>query len=257
LGTVKPIDKKDQSLYTPKGYEPCLCPGRLSLSTLGAPHMDESRIYNKWPIAREGFPFLLIGCALIFLFSYLGILSLSVLMVIATFFIAFFFRDPDRKSYVNGKAVVAPADGKILEVQHLEDSNNPLGQPAIKVSVFMTVFNVHVNRIPVASVINEITYNPGKFFSANLDKASKYNENNRITLETHDAHKVVFIQIAGLVARRIACWVKAGDRVAAGQRFGLIRFGSRMEVYLPEDTQITACMNQKVRAGQTVIGYLS
>ncbi|MEE9418366.1 MAG: phosphatidylserine decarboxylase family protein [Desulfatiglandaceae bacterium] len=219
--------------------------------------MDESRINNKWPVAKEGFPFLFIGCVLTFLFSYLGILFLSALMAFATLFAGFFFRDPDRKNFVSEKAVVAPADGKILEVRHLEDSKNPLGQPAIKVSVFMTVFNVHVNRIPVASVINEITYNPGKFFSANLDKASKYNENNRITLETHDAHKVVFIQIAGLIARRIACWVKAGDRVVAGQRFGLIRFGSRVEVYLPDDTQITAHMNQKVRAGQTIIGYLS
>jgi phosphatidylserine decarboxylase len=158
---------------------------------------------------------------------------------------------------VSKKTVVAPADGRILKIHHLEDKKNPLGQPAFKVSVFMTVFNVHVNRIPVESVIKDITYNPGKFFSANLDKASEFNENNQITLETRDAHKVVFIQIAGLIARRIVCWVKAGERVTTGQRFGLIRFGSRVDIYLPDDTQITAQINQKVRAGQTVIGYLS
>jgi phosphatidylserine decarboxylase len=227
------------------------------LSTYGAPIMNESRINNKWPVAKEGFPFLIIGCGLTFLLAYFGALILSFPVAVATLFVAFFFRDPDRINYVSRKAVLAPADGKILEVHRLEDGNNPLGQAAIKISVFMTVFNVHVNRIPISSVIKEVTYNPGRFFSANLDKASKYNENNRITLESHDAHKVVFVQIAGLIARRIACWVKAGDQVMAGQRFGLIRFGSRVDLFLPPDTQISASINQKVKAGQTIIGYLS
>jgi len=219
--------------------------------------MDESRIKNKWPIAKEGFPFLIIGCVLTLLFYYIDILFLTTLSAIVTLFVAFFFRDPERNNHVSEKTVVAPADGRILKIHHLEDKKNPLGQPAFKVSVFMTVFNVHVNRIPVESIIKDITYNPGKFFSANLDKASEFNENNQITLKTHDAHKVVFIQIAGLIARRIVCWVKAGERVTTGQRFGLIRFGSRVDIYLPDDTQITAQINQKVRAGQTVIGYLS
>ena len=121
----------------------------------------------------------------------------------------------------------------------------------------MSVFNVHVNRIPIGGTIEKITYHPGKFFSANLDKASEQNENNQITLQTANSKKIAFIQIAGLIARRIACWVEKGDRVNAGQRFGLIRFGSRLEVYLPEDSKITVQVRQKVKAGETVIGYLS
>ena len=121
----------------------------------------------------------------------------------------------------------------------------------------MSVFNVHVNRAPVGGAVRAIRYKPGKFFSANLDKASQYNENNSITIELPDLRKVVIIQIAGFIARRIACWVAEGDRVLAGQRFGLIRFGSRVEVYLPSDTQIAVQKNQKVKAGETVLGYLS
>jgi len=135
--------------------------------------------------------------------------------------------------------------------------NNPLGQPSIKVSIFMNIFNVHVNRIPFGGTIKKISYHPGKFLSANLDKASEQNENNRVTLETVDSREILVIQIAGLIARRIACWVEKGDNVKTGQRFGLIRFGSRLEVFLPEDSRIVARVRQKVKAGETVIGYLA
>ena len=121
----------------------------------------------------------------------------------------------------------------------------------------MSVFNVHVNRIPIRGTIEKITYHHGKFFSASLDKASKQNEKNEIALQTPDAKRIVFVQIAGLIARRIACWIEKGDRVSAGQRFGLIRFGSRLEVYLPEGSKTTIQVRQKVKAGKTVIGYLS
>ena len=135
--------------------------------------------------------------------------------------------------------------------------NNPLGQPSIKVSIFMNIFNVHVNRIPFGGTIKKISYHPGKFLSANLDKASEQNENNRVTLETVDSREILVIQIAGLIARRIACWIEKGDSVKTGQRFGLIRFGSRLEVFLPEDSRIVARVRQKVKAGETVIGYLA
>jgi len=219
--------------------------------------MDESRINNKWPLAKEGLPFVLISCALTLIFLFLGLFLVFVLAAFISLFIIFFFRDPDRRNDVEQNAVLTPADGKILEVRHFHNNNTPLGEPAVKVSIFMSVFNVHVNRIPIGGSIEKITYHPGNFFSANLDKASKHNENNRITLKTHDLHRIVFIQIAGLIARRIACWVKEGERVEAGQRFGLIRFGSRLEVYLPVDSQITVNLNQKVKAGKTVIGYIS
>ena len=208
-------------------------------------------------MAKEGLPFVLISCALALFFLFLDLYFVFILAAIISLFIIFFFRDPDRKSDVEQNAVLTPADGKILEVKHLHDNNTPLGEPAVKVSIFMSVFNVHVNRIPIGGGIEKITYHPGKFFSANRDKASKHNENNRITLKTNASRRVVFIQIAGLIARRIACWIKEGERVEVGQRFGLIRFGSRLEVYLPVDSQITVNLNQKVKAGETVIGYIA
>jgi phosphatidylserine decarboxylase len=139
----------------------------------------------------------------------------------------------------------------------VDEKISPLGQPSIKVSIFMNVFNVHVNRIPIEGTIKKISYHPGKFLSADLDKASEQNENNRITMETVDGREILVIQIAGLVARRIACWVDKGDTVKTGQRFGLIRFGSRLEVFLPADSKIIAQVRQKVKAGETVIGYLT
>jgi len=219
--------------------------------------LDETRINNKLPIAREGFPFLLSGCALTCLFSLLGFLSLSVVAGVFSLFTAYFFRDPERNNTFPNKAVLTPADGRIIKIQNIEDPNNLLGEPAVKISIFMSIFNVHVNRIPIEGTVKNIDYHPGKFFSANLDKASEQNESNRITLQTPEARKIVFVQIAGLIARRIVCWVKDGDHMRTGQRFGLIRFGSRLEVYLPHDTQITARLGQKVSAGVTVIGYLS
>ena len=219
--------------------------------------MDETRINNKLPIAREGFPFLLSGCALTCLFIHLGFLSVSVVAGVFSLFTAYFFRDPERNNTFPNKAVLTPADGRIIKIQNIEDPNNLLGEPAVKISIFMSIFNVHVNRIPIEGTVKNIDYHPGKFFSANLDKASEQNESNRITLQTPEARKIVFVQIAGLIARRIVCWVKDGDHMRTGQRFGLIRFGSRLEVYLPHDTQITARLGQKVSAGVTVIGYLS
>ena len=220
--------------------------------------MKDSRINNKWPVAKEGIPFIVISGGLTFLFVYIDLFFISILAGIVLLFIIFFFRDPRRSPTSDSSdAVLTPADGTILEVLHLKGSDNPLGQPAIKVSIFMSVFNVHVNRIPLRGTIEKITYHPGKFFSANLDKASKQNEKNEIVLQTADAKKIVSVQIAGLIARRIACWVEKGDRVSTGQRFGLIRFGSRLEVYMPEGSKTTIQAHQKVKAGETVIGYLS
>jgi phosphatidylserine decarboxylase len=186
----------------------------------------------------------------------MGLFFVSIVTGILTLFIIFFFRDPDRGNDTGPGAILTPADGTILEIKHLDDPNNPLGKPALKISIFMSIFNVHVNRFPVAGTVKKITYQPGRFFRANLDKASKLNENNRIMLKTDDSRTIMVIQIAGIIARRIACWIREGDRLDAGQRFGLIRFGSRLEVYLPEDSRITAQSGQKVKAGETIIGYL-
>ena len=187
-----------------------------------------------------------------------GLIPVAVFAGIFSLFVIFFFRDPERRPQTPPDAVLTPADGRILEIESLgEDEPNPLGEPARRISIFMSIFDVHVNRIPVSGAIKKIAYHPGKFFSANLDKASKFNEHNKLTLETSASRKIVFIQIAGLIARRIACWVTEGETVKAGQRFGLIRFGSRVEVYLPRDSRIMVRKGQRVKAGTTVIGYLA
>jgi phosphatidylserine decarboxylase len=224
---------------------------------LGLINMYESRIHNKWPFAKEGLPFILSGLGVALLLLFFDLEVLSVLVGLFTLFAAYFFRDPERKIPSPDNAILPPADGRIVEVAHLNDGANPLGVPAKKLSIFMSVFSVHINRIPISGLIENVTYQPGKFFSANLDKASQENERNQITLLTKDSRKIVFIQIAGLIARRIACWVRESDTVEAGQRFGLIRFGSRLEIYVPEDTRIMVTKGQTVKAGETIIGYLS
>ena len=218
--------------------------------------MSDPRIHNRWPIAREGLPFICGAGMVTALFWYMGLMPIAILAGVIGLFIVFFFRDPERKNTPTHNAVLTPADGTILKVQELAGDENALGEPAVKISIFMSVFNVHVNRIPMGGTVKRISYRPGKFFSANLDKASALNECNKIILETPDSRTIAVIQIAGLIARRISCWVTEGDAVAAGQRFGLIRFGSRLEVFLPQDSRIIAKVRQKVKAGQTIIGYL-
>ena len=219
--------------------------------------LERTRINNRLPVAREGLPFIIGSGAMAFFFISIGPIFMAVLTGILNLFTIFFFRDPERENTVGENAVLTPADGRILDIQYLNDADNLLGEPVVKVSIFMSVFNVHVNRVPINGRISDIAYNPGRFFSANLDKASKQNENNRITLETDDGHRIVFVQIAGLIARRIACWIKEGDVVKAGQRFGLVRFGSRLDIYLPFNSRIIAQPRHKVKAGQTIIGYLT
>jgi phosphatidylserine decarboxylase len=224
--------------------------------SMGSSTAQERRIHNRLGIAREGFPFAGIGLAMTLFFLFLGLASLTILAGALTLFVLYFFRDPERETGVQEKAVLTPADGKILGVWTLESGENPLGTRAVKVSVFMSLFDVHVNRIPTGGRVSRISYRPGAFFAANLDKASEKNEQNAVTLDTPDRKRIVFVQIAGLIARRIACWVREGDEVQAGQRFGLIRFGSRVDVFLPEGSRVAVQPRQKVKAGITIIGYL-
>ena len=219
-------------------------------------NIEKTRINNRLPVAREGLPFIFLGVIYTLLFLFLGLEVLATLVGLLCLFIVCFFRDPARQNRGSDKTVLSPADGTILGIHHLENDRNPLGEPAVKISVFMSVFNVHVNRIPIMGRISEIVYSPGKFFSAHLDKASESNEKNLIALQTEEGRKVVFVQIAGLIARRIVCWIKEGDHVEAGQRFGLIRFGSRLDVFVPKDTQITVQPRNKVKAGETILGNL-
>ena len=218
--------------------------------------MDNLRIYNKWPIAREGLPFILLSLSLTCLFLFLNMFLPSLFFCLITLFVIFFFMDPERKCNQIPGSVISPADGKIIEIRKVKGKDNPLEQDAVKISIFMSIFNVHVNRSPVTAIIRHISYHPGKFFSANLDKASEQNERNIVCMET-DAHQhIAVIQIAGLIARRIVCWIEEGDKVLQGQRFGLIRFGSRLEVFMANDSRITVQPGQKVKAGETIVGYL-
>jgi phosphatidylserine decarboxylase len=215
------------------------------------------KVNNRLPIAWEGIPFVLAGAALTTVFFILDSQFLAVTFALPTLFTAYFFRDPNRNLVDQEKAVLTPADGRILAIRNLQTGDNRSGEKAIKISIFMSVFNAHINRIPISGRVSRLAYHPGRFFSANLDKASLHNENNVVTLETDNRKRIILVQIAGLIARRIVCWVKAGDYVHTGQRFGLIRFGSRLEIYLPPDTAIRVSVGQKVKAGQTVLGYLS
>jgi phosphatidylserine decarboxylase len=185
----------------------------------------------------------------------LGLTTLTLVGLVATLFVCAFFRDPDRVIPERQDVVVSPADGKIISVGKVTESPFELGD-SIKISIFMSIFNVHVNRIPFTGRIKDIHYHPGKFFSANLDKASKKNEHNAVLLETDKGRDICFVQVAGLIARRIICNVAPEDQVLRGQRFGLICFGSRLDVYLPADSHAEVKVDDMVKAGTSVLGKL-
>lgn len=188
-------------------------------------------------------------------FALLGMTFPALTGLAATFFIGYFFRDPDRVVPDREGVVVSPADGKVIIVETVAKGRF-CTESCLKVSIFMSIFNVHVNRIPFAGEIARVAYFPGKFFSANLDKASADNEHNAVFLKTDKGRDICFVQIAGLVARRILCHVQEGQKVNRGQRFGLICFGSRLDVYLPADTDISVRVGDRVKAGTTVLGEL-
>jgi phosphatidylserine decarboxylase len=207
-------------------------------------------------IAREGYLFILISLLVTIISACLHIVWLTIVLALVTVFIVSFFRNPERHFQDEDKLVICPADGKIIKIEDV-NVQGVINGCFKKISIFMNVFNVHVNRVPYDSVVEKIAYHPGKFLSANLDKASMENERNQIMLQTPDGRYIWVVQIAGLIARRIVCWTKEGEHLRKGERFGLIRFGSRVEVFLPVDSKITVKLGDKVTAGQTPLGYLS
>jgi len=209
-----------------------------------------------FPIAREGYPFILGSFLVTVIVAALGLYTLAVFFLAVTSFVAFFFRDPERVVPEQQGALVSPADGKVIEVR-LSPVSDLAEEKILKISIFMSVFNVHVNRMPEGGKVTNVTYYPGKFFSANLDKASKDNERNAVSLEIGDGRQLTVVQVAGLIARRIVCRIQEGDHLGRGQRFGLICFGSRLEVYLPQETVPNVSVGDKVLAGSSVLGYLS
>lgn len=206
-------------------------------------------------IAREGWIFIFLFGLAASIFFVTGLWFAALCFAGLTFFTVYFFRNPERVMPAGEGLVISPADGTILHVQDVENSSYTTG-PVKKVSIFMSVFNVHVNRMPISGNVKEIKYHPGKFLVASLDKASEHNERNAISLDIGDGKSVTVVQIAGLVARRIVCYLTKGERVIQGQRFGLIRFGSRVELYLPVDLEVAVAKGCKVKAGVTVIGRL-
>ncbi|PKN10405.1 MAG: phosphatidylserine decarboxylase family protein [Deltaproteobacteria bacterium HGW-Deltaproteobacteria-7] len=208
-------------------------------------------------IAPEGYPFIVFSLVITVFVAFLGgNCWLIIVFALITFFIIWFFRNPERYFQNEEKVLISPADGKVIKIENVE-VNGTISGRFKKISIFMNVFNVHVNRVPYDGKIEAIHYHEGKFFSANLDKASLDNERNEVMIRTEDGRAIWTVQIAGLIARRIVCWVSPGTNVRKGERFGLIRFGSRVDIYLPEDSRILVKLKDKVKAGQTLIGYLS
>jgi phosphatidylserine decarboxylase len=209
------------------------------------------------PMHREGYPFVAIF-AVVTLVLFLLWEPLGWLGVGLTIWCYYFFRDPRRSVPQNAGLMVSPADGVVSLIERaVPPVELGLGPDALlRVSVFMNVFNCHVNRAPIAGKVVAVAYRPGKFFNASLDKASEENERNALAIEMADGRKIAVVQIAGLVARRIVCWTKPGDMLATGERFGLIRFGSRLDVYLPEGVQPQVALGQTTVGGETVIALI-
>jgi phosphatidylserine decarboxylase len=205
-------------------------------------------------IAREGWPFVAIAVLLALAVGFFIGWGWSAPFWLAAIFVLQFFRDPAREVPDDPRAVVSPADGRIVEVSRVRDPW--LERDAIKLSVFMNVFNVHSNRSPVDGTVKERWYFPGAFLNAALDKASLSNERNALWLRTREGADVTCVQVAGLIARRILCYVGAGAELQRGERFGFIRFGSRVDVYLPSDAEPRAAIGDKVYAAQTVLAWL-
>ncbi len=214
--------------------------------------MKEPRI----PVAREGYPFIGFAAFATILFAIIRYDCLAIASLAVTAFVLYFFRDPSRISADEKDVLVSPADGKVIVIDKVFDDRF-VKEHVYKVSIFMNVFNVHVNRFPFSGEVRKIHYSPGRFYSADTERGALHNEYCAVTMETETGRRMAVVQVAGLIARRIVCWARPGDRLERGERYGLIRFGSRVDLYLPLQTQLEVKIGQKVRAGETVLGYLS
>ncbi len=204
-------------------------------------------------IAREGWPFLA-GIVLVSILVSIWSGAASIPFWLLSIFVLQFFRDPGRIAPEGELNVLSPADGRVVAVEEVRDAY--ADRDALKISVFMNVFNVHSNRSPVDGTVQSVNYFAGQFFNAALDKASLENERNATVLHTPHGHVVTAVQVAGLIAKRILCYTKPGERLYAGQRYGFIRFGSRVDVYLPLGARPRVAIGDKVQATSTVLAEL-
>ena len=208
------------------------------------------------PFAREGYPFIGGAAFVTLVFAVLGWGLPTVVCLALTLFTAWFFRNPERVPPSGEQLVVAPADGKVIFIDAVDEPRCSTAGPVTKISIFMNVFSVHVNRVPVSGTVIDRFYRPGRFLNAALDKASLENEQCGLVVQADGGQKVLFVQIAGLIARRIVTYPKVGDRLERGRRYGLIRFGSRVDVYLPPGSAVMVRLGEQTRAGETVLGEM-
>ncbi len=204
------------------------------------------------PFAREGIPFLIAAMFVTLTAAVLDCSALAWLLVAATLLIGHFFRDPERITVAGEKDVVSPADGKVIAIEKVEPPRF-IRKPCVKISIFMSVLDVHVNRVPVSGVVEGVYYKKGRFLVAGSPRASFENEQNWLWIKSDSQSDILLTQVAGLIARRIVCWPSTGDRVERAERFGMIRFGSRMDVYVPDDSDVLVSQGQHVYGGETVL----
>lgn len=233
------------------------------MTELQKPPEDDRNVRWQWPpIHPESYVYLAITSAAAIFFLWFDWDIIAWPLIGLTIWIAAFFRDPQRVTPIGDDLIIAPADGMVTLIRDVPPPPEMAGPDGLgdelmcRVSIFMSVFDVHINRAPISGTIKDVIYISGKFVNADLDKASEDNERQHILMETRDGRRLGFTQIAGLVARRIVPFVKPGDMVVAGQRVGLIRFGSRVDVYLPAGTGPRVALGQKTVAGETVIASI-
>ena len=207
------------------------------------------------PIAKEGIPLILFGGLATLGCWFAGWVWATCLIGSSTLFTTWFFRNPARTVPEGEGLIVSPGDGKVVAVEQ-EFEHRFLKEPSIRISIFLNVFDVHINRMPVGGTIQDIAYQPGKFVPAMKPEASAANEQNAVMILRDDGQKVLCVQIAGLIARRIVCWVVAGEQVQKGERYGLIQFGSRMDVYFPQTGTPRVKVGDKVKGGSSILGEL-
>jgi len=207
------------------------------------------------PIVKEGLPFVAAVGTPAVAAGMLGWPGIAAAFGAVALFTAWFFRNPQRSAPQADRIVVAPADGKIVEISEETESRFLKGK-CVRISIFLNIFDVHVNRIPCKGTVEQVTYQPGQFLVASRPEATLQNEQNALLIRAAQGTKVLCVQIAGLIARRIVCWVQPGESVVCGERFGLIRFGSRMDVFLPVGTKLKVKVGDHVKGGETLFGEL-
>lgn len=207
------------------------------------------------PIVREGLPFVGASSGAAALAWGLGFMIPATALAGLALFTVWFFRNPKRVIPAVPRAIVSPGDGRVVGIQE-EFEPRYVKDQAIRVSIFLNVFNVHVNRIPCEGTIEDVAYQPGRFLAANRHEATLHNEQNALMIRSAEGFRVLCVQVAGLVARRIVCWASPGESVARGERFGLIRFGSRVDLYLPKGTTLQVAVGHRVKGGETLLGQL-